>query len=238
MLNDGASVVICGAPNAGKSTLLNSMAGFDRAITGPRPGTTRDVVSASISIGGIPVMLIDTAGLRVSKNKIEQEGVRRAKKEIENADCVLVLTPTDEPMDGPYINVSGKPSVHVISKSDLCSSKNLSYAKDKFPDACIVSAKTSFGISGLLGAVQALLGLSPSFGSLVPVITGRQNTVLKIIARHVQSSIGLLSVSGCTHFDLIAFELHCALKQVDLILGKTTTDDILENVFSSFCVGK
>ena len=121
----------------------------------------------------------------MSKNKIEQEGVRRAKKEIENADCVLVLTPADEPIDVQHINVSDKPSIHVISKSDLCSSKNLSYTKDKFPDACIVSAKTSFGISGLLGAVQALLGLSPSFGSLVPVITGRQNTVLKKIARHV-----------------------------------------------------
>ena len=82
------------------------------------------------------------------------------------------------------------------------------------------------------------MGLSPSFGSLVPVITGRQNTVLKKIARRVQSSIDLLSVNECAHFELIAFELRGALKQVDLILGKTTTDDILENVFSSFCVGK
>ena len=134
-----------------------------------------------------------------------------------------------------YINTS--PELF-LDGTKYIETKNLSHIKNRFPNACIVSAKTSFGVSDLLRAVQALLGPSPSFGSLVPVITGRQNTVLKNITLHVQSSIDLLSVNGCAHFDLIAFELHCALKQVDLILGKTATDDILENVFSSFCVGK
>ena len=207
-------VAIVGRPNVGKSSLMNGLLQEEKSIVTPIAGTTRDSIDSFLRYNKQDFRLIDTAGLRVSKNKIEQEGVHRAKKEMENADCVLVLTPADEPMDIRYINISDKPSVHVISKSDLCSSKNISHIKNRFPNACIVSAKTSFGVSDLLRAVQALLGPSPSFGSLVPVITGRQNTVLKNITLHVQNSIDLLSVNGCAHFDLIAFELHCALKPV------------------------
>ena len=238
MLNDGASVVICGAPNAGKSTLLNCLSGVDRAITGPEAGTTRDTIRASISLGGTPVTLIDTAGLRVSKNKIEKEGVSRAKKEINTSDCVIVLTPADEPIKKKYLKISSGPTVHVITKADLCTKKEISYFKNKFPDACIISAKTSFGVPDLLGAIQAHMGLFSSLSSLVPVTTGRQNSILKKINCCIQKSIDMISFKGNPPLDLVSFELRDALEQIDAVLGKTSTDEILDSVFSSFCVGK
>ena len=239
MLNDGASVVICGAPNAGKSTLLNCLSGFDRAITGPRPGTTRDTVTTSISIGGTPITLIDTAGLRKSKNIIEKEGVGRAEKEMLRSDCILVVTPANEPINDNDINVSDRPLIHVISKADLCSKKKIYSFKKRFPGACVVSAKTPFGISGLLKAVQVKVGFSSSSSPLVPVITSRQNMVLKKMVRYLQASINLLSVKrGSVYIELVSLELRDALEQIDTILGKTTSEDILDGVFGSFCVGK
>jgi len=238
MLNEGANVVICGAPNVGKSTLLNSIAGFNRAITGPQPGTTRDVIETSVSIGGVPVTLIDTAGLRVSKNKIEKEGVLRAEREISNADCVVVVTPANGKINIGDLSVFGGPLVHVISKADLCKKQEIESLKKQFPESCIVSAKASFGVKKLLKIIQVCISISPSLGDLVPVVTSRQNIILKKILYCIQNAGDLLSGSGPVPFDLVSFELRDALNQLDLVLGKTVTDDILDSVFSDFCVGK
>ena len=238
MLNEGANVVICGAPNVGKSTLLNSIAGFNRAITGPQPGTTRDVIETSVSIGGVPVTLIDTAGLRISKNKIEKEGVLRAEREISNADCVVVVTPANAKINLGDLSVFDGPLIHVISKADLCKKQKLESLKKQFPESCIVSAKASFGVKKLLKIIQVYISVSPSLGALVPVVTSRQNIILKKILYCIQNAGDLLSGSGSVPFDLVSFELRDALSQLDLVLGKTVTDDILDSVFSGFCVGK
>ena len=108
----------------------------------------------------------------------------------------------------------------------------------QFPESCIVSAKASFGVKKLLKIIQVYISISPSLGALVPVVTSRQNMILKKILCCIQSAGGLLAGSGPVPFDLVSFELRDALSQLDLVLGKTVTDDILDNVFSGFCVGK
>ena len=151
---------------------------------------------------------------------------------------MLVVTPANEPIKDDHTNISDKPSVYVISKADLCSEKKISYIKKQFPSACIVSAKTSYGIPELLKNIQKHLGISSSFSPLVPVVTGRQNAILKKTAHYVRASIDLLSIKEGVPFELVSFELRDALRQIDIVLGKTTTDDILDSVFNSFCVGK
>jgi|TARA_Y100000294_G_C8546155_1_gene333244 tRNA modification GTPase len=238
MLNEGACVVICGEPNVGKSTLLNCLSGSSRAITSPYAGTTRDTVESTISIGGVPVTLIDTAGLRSSDNKIEKEGVLRAEEKISNSDCIVFLTSTNGSIKSPWFEFTGAPVIHVINKSDLCTKQELSSLKKQNPKAVVVSAKTSYGTEMLLKTIKDRVGISPSLGSSVPIITNRQNTILKKILNLVKNASSLLSGSDTVPYELVSFELRDALGQLDCILGKTVTDDILDSVFSDFCVGK
>lgn len=238
MLNEGASVVICGRPNVGKSTLLNLLSGSDRAITSPHPGTTRDTIESSIFLGGYPVKLIDTAGFRSSNDEIEKEGILRTEQNILKADCVLVLTSIDSELKPPPFLCENNNMIHVINKSDLSTPASLGLFKNKYPDACILSAKSSDGIENLYRVIKNKLGRAPSLCSSVPLVTSRQNQIVKNILRCLCSAKGLISSSDNTPYELIAFELHDALKYLDLILGKTITDDILDRVFNDFCVGK
>ena len=238
MLNEGANVVICGLPNVGKSTLLNCLSGLNRAITGPHPGTTRDVVESTILIGGVPVTLSDTAGIRSSDNEIEKEGVSRAEEKMSAADCVVVLSSAKEEQSVGGFNLSDVRFIHVINKADLCNKREVDKLKKRFPDACIISAKTSFGTKALLEKIREHVGISPSLSTSVSVVTSRQNLIFKKILKHTQSALNLISSSPTVPLELVAFELRDALGQLDSILGKTVTDDILDGVFSSFCVGK
>ena len=237
ILNRGASVVLCGPPNVGKSTLLNFLAGSDLAITSPQPGTTRDAIEGSISIGGLPATLIDTAGLRSSGDEIESEGVVRAKERILSADCSVHLSDVDN-ISRASPKELGKSHVFVVNKSDLVNNKTLSLLKKQHPDHCFVSAKTGYGTGVLLDSIKNNILPSPSLSSSVPIITQRQKNIILKIQDHIQNTLLLLSQKEDVHYDLVSIELRDALIQLDSVLGKTVTDDILDLVFNSFCVGK
>ena len=149
-----------------------------------------------------------------------------------------VVTPANGKINIGDLSVFGGPLVHVISKADLCKKQEIESLKKQFPESCIVSAKASFGVKKLLKIIQVCISISPSLGDLVPVVTSRQNIILKKILYCIQNAGDLLSGSGPVPFDLVSFELRDALNQLDLVLGKTVTDDILDSVFSGFCVGK
>ncbi len=238
MLNEGANVVICGRPNVGKSTLLNLLSGSNRAITSPQPGTTRDTIESSIVLGGYPVKLIDTAGFRSSKDEIEIEGIARTEQNISKADCVLALTSVDCDLTPPPFDCEKNTMIYVINKSDLCTPVSLGLLKKNYPDACVLSAKSSDGIENLLRVIKNKLGRAPSLGSSVPLVTSRQNQIVKNVLHCINGAKKLISASDKSPYELIAFELRDALGYLDLIMGETITDDILDRVFSDFCVGK
>ena len=237
VLNKGASVVLCGAPNVGKSTLLNFLSGADLAITSPKPGTTRDSIEGSISIGGLPATLIDTAGLRTSSDEIENEGVARTKKRMSSSDCVIYISEINN-ISSSRPEELEKRCIYAVNKSDLINNERLSLLKKRHPDHYFISAKTGYGTEALLRAIKDNILPSSSLSPSVPIANERQKNIMLKIQDHIQSALLLLSQNEDIHYDLVSIEIRDALRQLDSVLGKTVTEDILDQIFNSFCVGK
>ena len=237
MISEGARVVICGKPNVGKSTILNALSGTSRSIIDNSPGTTRDTVELSFSLLGTPVTLIDTAGIRKTANPIEKKGILRSKKQISSADLVLfILEPEDT--NAQLVSLKkGTPSLCVINKTDLYTKKENSSLKKLFPDMVFVSAKNGKGIDILLKKIGRKICPSLGASSQISTATLRQTSALKKISKNIKRASLLLNNKECPH-ELVAFELRDALSLLDGVLGKTYTEDILSEVFKSFCVGK
>ncbi len=229
LLTQGALVVIAGKPNVGKSTLLNSLSSTDRAITSHLPGTTRDAVDISLLMDGVPIRLVDTAGLRETQEKIEQEGVRRARKYFKDAD--LVLSVIDSENDTFYRH-SSSPIIKVFNKTDLCSGLL------KEEGIIHVSAKYDQGIEELKTAIKKSLGISRGLSANALLTSGRQRDILSTCLESLNRLKDLTRAEQNLPLELASVELRSALDAVDQILGKTTPEDILNNIFSTFCVGK
>ena len=227
-LCSGVSVVITGKPNVGKSTLLNQIVGSERAIVSKTPGTTRDIVDCEIKLCGVPVRLIDTAGIRETSGFVEKEGVKRAKKTVLGADLVLCVF--DEESD-VVIQKKDTPHLYILNKSDLRKKTDV-----KNP-IIHISAKTGSGVGLLLDSITKQLGLHRISTDTIYVSSVRQKKLLTSFLVSVESAQKLINTDP---FDmsLVAYELRCALDSIDAILGKTTAEDILNNIFSNFCVGK
>jgi len=228
LLNRGATVVIAGPPNVGKSSLLNALSQSSRSIVSSSPGTTRDTIEVELLMRGVPVLFIDTAGLRQPKDEIEKEGVRRTKNLLKRADLVLSLT--DNLKSKKPLN-SGAPTLSVLNKSDLRSNKT------KKPDLIHISAKTGTGVPLLKRKVSQQLGINKISTDALSLSTSRQHVAMVRCSDAIQRSRSLIKKQ---HLDIeiIAFELREALNAVDALLGKTSPEDILDHVFNSFCVGK
>ncbi len=237
MLNYGATVVIAGAPNVGKSTLLNSLTETDRAITSTSPGTTRDAIDVRLVLDGVPINLIDTAGIRQSSEEIEQEGVSRTFNYLKKADLIILV---HEPglMNTPPITVpENVPTVELMNKSDLLSDSQSKQLKHTHSGRIFLSAKTGNNIHLLKQQIKISLGVGGSLSDTVTTTTSRQHNALKDCRNKLNATTELLNSPRCA-YELISIELREALDAVGVILGKTTPNDILNNIFNQFCVGK
>jgi tRNA modification GTPase len=239
LLRDGITVVIAGRPNAGKSSLLNRLAGYDAAIVTPVPGTTRDVLRERIEIDGLPLHVLDTAGLRDAPDEVEAEGVRRAHREIARADRVLFIVdasdaaavarieadlaalPTDVPRTVVYNKIDrtdGKPQVEAGSVPSVH-----------------VSASTGAGLDLLRGHLKDCVGFHPADGGVLSA-RSRHLDALRQARAHVEAAHRLLVERHAG--ELVAQELTDAQVRLGEITGQVTSDDLLGRIFGSFCIGK
>lgn len=232
LLRQGASVVLMGAPNVGKSSLLNVLAGKDRAIVSPIAGTTRDTIDIRIELAGIPITLTDTAGLRESTDAIEMIGIDRTRQSIGQADIVLALESDDTPPIGLAELQSASNVIRVHTKSDISLSVN--YSTDKQ----YVSAKTNHGIDALIqGIVSRLLDDGNATNSNEPIAINARHSALITLAIEAIGRVMTASKAGVTP-DLLAVDLHDAAFHLANISGRNVIDAMHQEIFSRFCIGK
>jgi tRNA modification GTPase len=233
----GATVVLVGAPNVGKSSLLNTLLGHERAIVTPVPGTTRDVVEGEIDLDGIRVRLLDTAGIRDTDDVVEQEGTRRARAAAERSDLsVLVL----DGSGAVPLNLESWPvhGIVALNKWDIRVKEVESEAIRNVGETPLVrtTATTGDGIGDLCGAIASALteGIPDPTGAVV--LSERHADALSQTAEALDRA--LVEAKGRGEADLVAADLRLALDSVGLITGETTPDDVLRAIFDGFCVGK
>lgn len=234
-LRDGLSVVIAGATNAGKSSLLNRLSGDQTAIVTDIAGTTRDVLRTDINIEGVPLHIIDTAGVRDTDDVVEQEGIRRAIKAIEEADHIIVLLDAFAPLMPELPAVDASRVSIVINKADLLDQPAI--------DALINSWKAEFAVSALTGVGvdklrQHLLSLAGHDQHVEGVYSARQRHVTAIGQSLEATRAALQKLQDNTMPELAAEELRLAQQSLELITGRFDSEDLLGEIFSSFCIGK
>ena len=236
ILREGLHVVISGPPNAGKSSLLNSLLGYERAIVSDLAGTTRDTIEEMINLKGIPVRLTDTAGIREVEELIESEGVDRAKRELKSAD--LVLTVVDASIDRKENGMiesafSGELNhIKVFNKADL--GIHNSYKEE---DGIQVSCLEGTGIELLVGLiVESCLGGSDHFAKNLIAVNSRHRTCLESAQSNINKAIDSLKEGVEPEF--ISVDLRESLDSIGEIVGKADIEDLLGEIFSSFCIGK
>jgi tRNA modification GTPase len=237
LLREGMHVVLAGRPNVGKSSLLNRLAGEDLAIVTEIPGTTRDAVRQSINLDGIPVHVIDTAGLRDSRDPVERLGIERTWAAIERADLVLMLldaTQGETTADREILEKlpSGLPRIQVMNKIDL-----LGQAPDRAGTGRLVtlrlSAKTGAGLDLLKQTLLESVGWQAGSGEGLFMARERHVQALAQVGRHLQRAAGSFD-----KLELFAEELRLAQAALGTITGEFTPEDLLGEIFSRFCIGK
>ncbi|NBS77000.1 MAG: tRNA uridine-5-carboxymethylaminomethyl(34) synthesis GTPase MnmE [Betaproteobacteria bacterium] len=249
LLRDGMKMVIAGQPNAGKSSLLNALTGQDTAIVTPVAGTTRDVLTQTISIEGVPVHVVDTAGLRdtQSVDEVEKIGIERAWAQVKDADVLLLLHDLSRNNDAAYearqtaLNEqilqqknSRSPLLHVFNKTDLVTA--LRESADQQAAMCI-SAKTGQGLPELRARLLQSVGWLAEHQEGVFSARQRHVQALEQVQIHIAQALGVLQTPSPA-LDLLAEELRCAQQQLSCLTGTMTADDLLGDIFSRFCIGK
>jgi tRNA modification GTPase len=244
IVHEGLTLAIVGRPNVGKSSLFNRLVEHERAIVTATPGTTRDLVTETVALGGIPIKLVDTAGIRHSTDEAESIGIRKSYEALSEADLALVVLDSSRELsseDHELLQTSAtRRAIAVANKSDLAAEASLRLAPPEIAGMKVfkTSAMTGAGIDDLRAAI-----LEQVSGSAA---RGEQETGFLTNVRHqrlVEES--LVSLEAAIHavkqsipHEMIMLDLYGALRPLDAITGETTTDDILNLIFSSFCIGK
>ncbi len=241
ILRRGIRAAIIGRPNAGKSSLLNQLLGHDRAIVSHIAGTTRDTIEETANIRGIPVVFVDTAGLRETGDAIEQEGIRRTRAMVAKAELVLHVLAADEPLaaeDEQFLaEFADKKRILIHNKTDLPARLELPATVPGRNSAVGVSCATGDGIEVLKDAIKSLVWLGEIRAEMLPaMINSRHQEALRRARTATERVIAALR-EGVT-LELAALDLRIAVNAVGEIVGKTTTEDLLDSIFSQFCLGK
>jgi tRNA modification GTPase len=241
ILRRGIRAAIIGRPNAGKSSLLNQLLGQNRAIVSPIPGTTRDTIEETANIRGLPVVFIDTAGLREARDEIEVEGIRRSHESLQKAEFILHVLDASEPLtdaDEKYLTeFADKKRIIVQNKIDLPVKLELDSRFTHHVSRVDVCCLTGKGIEQLKDAIKELVWSGEIKTEMLQVmINSRHQDALNRAREATQRSIEALR-AGET-LELAAMDLRIAVNAVGEIVGKTTTEDLLDMIFSQFCIGK
>lgn len=251
ILRRGIRAAIIGRPNAGKSSLLNQLLGHDRAIVSPIAGTTRDTIEETANVRGIPVVFVDTAGLRDSRDAIEIEGIRRTRAMVAKAELVLHVLDASEPLspeDEEFLaEFAGKKRIVVWNKADLVEPRSpirrepdglpTEHAGSETGAPVFVSCLTGAGIEALKDAIQQAVWDGEIRAEMLQVMINSRHQ--EALQRAVSSTTGAIAaLRDNLTLELAAMDLRIAVNAVGEVVGKTTTEDLLDSIFSQFCIGK
>ena len=236
LLRDGITLVIAGSPNAGKSSLLNTLTNKATAIVTNSPGTTRDVLREVIEIDGFPFQIIDTAGLRHSDDPVEREGVRRARQEINQADRILWMVDASDPerdLESLEDIPPGAKVTKLLNKIDL-TGELPSIVNTKVGTNIRLSVKSGAGMDLLYQHLRDCAGHN---NQIENVFIARRRHLDALVDAETAIKNAIVQLNKC-HFELVAEEMRLAHQALSQITGAFTTDDLLEKIFSNFCIGK
>jgi tRNA modification GTPase len=242
ILRRGIRAAIIGRPNAGKSSLLNQLLGRDRAIVSPIPGTTRDTIEETANIRGLPIVFIDTAGLREARDEIEQEGIRRSRQTLQQAELILHVIDVSQPLDeidrGYLREFTDKKRILVLNKADLIVGQAVpAEAGTSNLPGVLISCLTGQGIEGLKDAIKDMVWSGEIKVEMLEVmINSRHQEALTRARAGTVRTIEALREDQT--LELVALDLRLAVSAIGEIVGKTTTEDLLDMIFSQFCIGK
>lgn len=244
VFREGVSCAIVGKPNVGKSSLLNVLIKEDRAIVTPIPGTTRDPIEEVLNINGVPIRLIDTAGLRKPKDFIEEEGIKRTKQKVLDADLILLMINGSREIDSEdleiFKEVRLKKKIVILNKNDLPLCLNIENLKKEFKDDPIVSisALKSFGIDSLKENIFNIIIGKNVRKSPDSIIISNLRHKLSIEKARDNLKNAINNLQNGLSLEFIAFDICQALDSIGEIVGETTTEDVLNRIFEQFCIGK
>ncbi len=237
ILRHGARTVISGEPNVGKSSLLNQLLGFERAIVSPTAGTTRDTIEEIIQVHGIPLRLVDTAGLREAGDDIERVGIQRTEKELERADLVIEVVDASAPPSGvhrltlPAAIASRR--ILVLNKADLGIHADWGQEPQALPISCV----SSTGIESLREAIRAVIATAGPLAADHPIaINARHKAAFERTAERIRAARTALAANVAPEF--VALEIREALQSLGDVIGQVDVERILDVIFSTFCIGK
>jgi tRNA modification GTPase len=239
LLREGALVVIGGCPNVGKSTLLNCLVGKERAIVTAVPGTTRDTIEEHMVLGGVPLRLVDTAGIREAQGEVERKGVERAKAAMNRADLILYVMDGSRPLSDDDIprltELAPKKCVVVLNKADI----GVAVRAQDVPgfDVASCSLLKREGLGRIVELISTKMGIDTEAPPHA-VIAERHRVELEQATREMVDAIEALSSNREDWVPLVASNVRRAMGCIGRVTGSTHSDDILDSVFGRFCIGK